>query len=165
MASNSSYFWSEDIALQMEPALTPGEQQVRDSFVDQYLKDHDPYKAALRMGFMSANAMEWAKRFMSESYVMRTIHERIIEAGKDRKYEHAQILASLRQIAHDYRQPAGARVQALAKLAVLTGMEDKDEGDHGPAGGVIEVPTIAKLDEWESIAYESQKKLVEDART
>lgn len=168
MASNGTQFWDDSIGLQMEPEFSADEKQLRELFITQYLKDYNAYHAALRTGFMGAFALEWAKRMMQESYTQRRIAERQREdheKAQGKNYDHIQIVANLRQIAYNELTPAAARVAALNKLAALTGLDKQEESASGPAGGVIEVPTIARLDEWEAVAYESQKKLVEDART
>lgn len=53
---------------------------VRDSFVTQYLKDYNPYRACIRAGFVEAFALEWGRKFMTEGYVLRQIAYREAQA-------------------------------------------------------------------------------------
>lgn len=167
MASNQNDFWNE--SLELEPELTDREKAVRDLFVDQYVKDYSPVAAAMRCGFMRMFAEQYAQKFMAEAYVRKRIQA--VELGETDtskssvKKEKAQILAHLRKVAYSDLTPSAARVAALKMLAELHGIAKSDGGTGGPAGGVIEVPAIASLDEWEKVAVQSQSKLVEDARS
>lgn len=165
-------FWDGDF-LQIEPEPEGREKALRDFFVQEYLKDYEPVLAAMRCGFMRAFAEEYAVRFMGESYVQRKIKETEFTGPVDAKAEAAddkrKILIGLRREAN-YRGPGGSassRVAALAQLARIHGMDvvKKDKGVRGNRGGVMVVPGIADIDEWEKVASESQDKLVADART
>lgn len=171
MASNESTFWND--SMEMEPELTDREKLLRDIFVTEYIKDYNPEAAAIRCGFMKAFAVEYAKKFMQEAYVLKRIkavelHQIEDEGAKDSgERDRLLVMASLRQIAYNPATPAAARVQALAKLAEIRGMTGKaghQGGKGGPAGGVIMVPAIADIDDWEKVAMESQDKLIADAR-
>lgn len=168
MASNNDTpsFWTQ--GMEMEPELTDRERALRDHFVTQYLLDYDPLAAAQRCGFMRAFAEEYAKRFMSESYVQTRIKdvelEHIDGAKVEPKSDRLRVMASLRQVAYSANTPPAARVAALAKLGEYVGIERKGKDAGAHRGGVMEVPCIASLDEWEQAASASQDKLVADAR-
>lgn len=108
-----------------EPEPSGHEKELRDLFVQEYLKDFDPFQACLRVGFQSAFAIEYQKRFMNEPYVQRRIVELQRVAPADEaaqlKEDRALILSVLRQAAQN--GPYASRVQAAAKLATIHGLD------------------------------------------
>src|SRR6188768_1440292 len=83
--------------MKMEPpVLTEAEMAVRDLFVDQYVKDNDPYRACLRMGFLAAFAPDQAKAFMSDGYVLRKLAHLAGLASNPTEADKAEMLANLR---------------------------------------------------------------------
>jgi len=117
----------------MEPELSEQEKALRDLFVQEYIKDFDPFQACLRVGFQAAFAVEYAKRFMSEPYVLRLIAElqRSTPENEDAqsREDKALVLSVLRQAAQN--GPYASRVQAAAKLASILGLDRPDGGEEG----------------------------------
>lgn len=131
MAGNTSgLFWDSRL---MEPELSPQEKALRDAFVLEYVKDFDPYSACLRVGFQSAFAIEYAKKFMGESYVQQRISElqRVTPENEEAqaKEDKALVLSVLRQAAQN--GPYASRVAAAAKLASILGLDRPDGGEEG----------------------------------
>lgn len=162
-------YWDASV---MQSELSPAEKDLRDRFVDQYLIDMDAIAAAMRIGFMRRVAFTYSQQLMDEPYVLqritdkqRTAVENPKEAQKSRK---ADIEASLWREAH-YRGPDAshsARVSALAKLCNINDMDGttKVKSDVTHRGGVMLVPAIASIDDWEKAATASQEKLISEAR-
>ena len=73
MAENTSGLYLDPRL--MEPEPSGQEKALRDLFVQEYIKDFDPFQACLRVGFQAAFAVEYAKKFMGEAYVQRRITE------------------------------------------------------------------------------------------
>lgn len=71
MAEDTSGLSFDDRLL--ESNLTEKERALRDSFVSEYLKDFDAYRACLRMGFLPTFAAEWCKKLYNDSYVQQQI--------------------------------------------------------------------------------------------
>lgn len=171
-------FWDKGF-LEIEPEPEGREKALRDVFVREYVKDYNPVLAAIRCGFMRAFAEEYAVKFMAESYVIKRI--KAVELGEIEDEPHpaagpaqsrnrAVEIQLIREA--NYYGPGGsaaARVAALGKLASIYGMDGnaskKGKGGKAGRGGVMVVPGIADIDEWEKAASESQDKLVADART
>jgi hypothetical protein len=163
--SGDSWTWAA-----MEPEFSEQERALRDRFVEEYLVDFSPLNAARRVGFSNAFAKEYAERFMSESYVRRKIeqvkHRTDVDEGDLEEYDKRRIRQCLMREAHDMFSSGSSRVAALGKLMSLYGMDAptkiKQEIEH--KGGVMMVPAIASLDEWERAAVASQAALAEAAR-
>jgi hypothetical protein len=155
----------------MAPELTEQERALRDRFVDEYLVDYSPLNAARRVGFSNAFAEEYAKRFMTEPYVRQRIKRLETSSQVDEEdleeYNKKRIRAQLMREAHDQFSTGAARVAALGKLMSMYGMDAptriQQEIEH--RGGVMRVPAIANLDDWERTAMAEQAKLTEAARS
>ena len=142
-----------------------------DLFISEYLVDFDAISAAQRCGFQREFATQYSKQFMDSPYVRRRIKElqlMKVDVEQDADFNKARIKAALLREAHYYGPGSSqsARVAALAQLSKLYGMEapKKTEATLTHRGGVIAVPGIAKMDEWEAAAEASQRDLVTDAR-
>jgi len=84
-----------------EGALTEREQAVRDFFVNEYMKDFDAYRACIRMGFLANFAVDQAKLFMNDGYVLRKISFLTRAASEPSDEDRAEMLANLRWLAHN----------------------------------------------------------------
>ena len=155
----------------MAPELSMSEKRLRDQFVEQYMIDFNQRAAAIRIGFSASFAGEYAQRFMDEPYVRMAIANKQKAIAEDPKAESEEtkrrIRAALLHEAH-YTGPGSshaARVSALAKLAAFYGMDApiKTQNEHLHRGGVMCVPAIASVEEWEKAATESQEKLRKDS--
>lgn len=153
-----------------ERELSTRERALRDVFVKEYLIDFDPIVACMRCGFTSVMAAQYAARFMEEPYVQRKIRDEQMKTediadidSKEAKKQ--QILAGLLREAH-YRGPGSsqsARVAALSKLASIHGLDSVNKPGSVDNSGVMLVPGVASLDDWEKVAQASQEKLANDS--
>ena len=151
-----------DIATQ-EIHYTPEEQAVRDAFVEQYVIDHQPINAAMRIGFSQAFAKKYAEVFLSESYVIKQISQvmetKTLQNEEFVKSQRQTVLMNLIREAN-YFGPgasAAARLAANMKLAELTGLEDSK--GNAVSSGVMIVESITDPDTWQAKAQESQAQL------
>lgn len=162
--TTSQWTWA-----QMEPELTAQEKELRNAFVDQYLVDYDPIRAALRIGFSSAFAEQYAKRFMDESYVAKRISAmQGVDLDEDaaKAYDSKMIRNSLVKELNNPYTTGSARVAAVVALMKYHGIDSKTkEKEDGDRSGMMIVPAIANVDDWEKEAVKSQQKLAEDARS
>lgn len=167
MSEDIPSFWAEEAKA---AELSAKEKELRDKFVDEYLLDFDQTAAAIRVGFSASFAQTYAEKFMSEPYVRQHIAALQTALAEDDKLEaeldRRRIRAALMREAH-YRGPGSshaARVSALAKLASILDMDapTKIKSDLTMRGGVMMVPAIASLEEWEKAAQASQSDLQKD---
>lgn len=162
---DSSKFWS---TLNMGQELSEQEKYVRDRFAEEYMFDEDAYAACIRIGFLSTFAKEYAKRFLNETYVLNKLRELSEAKEKDeseaKKDDERTVLITLRQAMKN--GPYASRVAAAAKLASILGLDApiKSQNELIHKGGVMMVPVIADINEWQKAAQESQVKLVTETR-
>lgn len=161
-------FWVEGA---MAQELSSSEKELRNKFVDEYMFDFDRVSAAIRVGFTMSFALDWSKRLMEEPYVRQRIAEKLKAGAEDETLENEEtkrrIRASLLREAN-YRGAGSshaARVGALGKLSSLYGMDApiKTLQEHLHRGGVMMVPAIASIEDWENEALKSQEKLRKDS--
>lgn len=166
MAGNDSGRYWDPLVMQQE--LSEDEKRTRDNFVTEYLKDRDAWKAAVRVGYLRTVAHEYASFLMQEPYVQREIERRASEIPTDPKGLRRQrvhnVETLLWELAH-YNGPGAshsARVSAAAKLCNIYDMDGttKVKADVTHKGGVMMVPAIASLEDWEKQAAKSQDELI-----
>lgn len=170
---SSGMFWKNGATNEIMTELTPQEKDLRDMFVVEFLKDHDYRNAAIRIGFLPAYADQYAAEFAVDSYVKKKIDVEMTRPLSDEEAaEHKRAMIRrteallLKQAG--YAGPGashGARVSALSKLASIYGMDapTKVEQTIQHKGGVMMVPGVASIEDWEAAAISSQEKLTQEA--
>lgn len=155
-------------------ALTVPEMAIRDSFVKEYVFDYNSTAAALRCGFNSVLAVEYAQKFLQDPYVQWKIRQHEESVAKDEvddedaiiKLERQRIIEGLKREAN-YKGPgasAAARVAAHKALIDIYGLNAPKNSNvnHTVGQGVMVVPAVASVEDWENSAAETQRKLAED---
>lgn len=122
---------------QMENPLTEGERAVRDSFIQEYLKDHDPYRACIRMGFLANFAIDHAKIFMADGYVLRGIAYLTRKASVESSDEDfADALENLRWLMHN--GTPSSRATATKTYLEVKGYLKKDDDGEGRVTAIVD---------------------------
>lgn len=158
-----------EVALTPQP-LTEREAEVRRQFAVEYVKDHNATAAAIRCGFNPAFAQEYATRFLGEAFVRQYIQW--LETKQDdlpedelRKHRQKRIEQALLRDMDSFESSGShsARVSAAGKLMSLWGLEaaKKVDANVNHTGSVMVVPGIAKLEDWEAEALQSQGRLID----
>lgn len=170
MAENDSGRYWDPLVMQQE--LSPVEKQLRDTFVTEYLKDYNAWAAAVRTGYLNTVAVDMARFLMSDPYVQKEITRRqsaIPENPREVEKKQRQLVKEWLIEEARYKGPDsthGGRVSALKTLCNILEMEGatkiKSEVTH--RGGIMVVPGVASVSDWEKAAQASQDKLVQDAR-
>lgn len=109
-----------------EQSLGERQQAVRDVFVSEYMKDFDAYRACIRMGFLAAFAIDQAKIFTSDGYVLRKVDFLTRVAVMDPEADKQAMLQNLRWLALN-GSPA-VRASATTKYMEAQGYIEKDGG-------------------------------------
>lgn len=153
----------------MEPEPTDIEQALYEKFIVEYLRDKNFSTAASRVGFQAAFAYDMGKMLLQKSYVQKRIKQ-LEEDEPDLEAERREIkrllLRKMREIvASPFSKPneASNAGKALRAMYGFDAPPPKHEDPHAQAG-VMLVPAIANLDEWEKAATASQTALAEASR-
>lgn len=107
------------------PQLNEREIAVRDLFVTEYMKDNDPYRACIRMGFLAAFAPDQAKVFMNDGYVLRKLAYLQQQAQSPNDQDKAEMLANLRWLC--FNGTPASRAQATKQYMEAQGYVKKNE--------------------------------------
>lgn len=178
------------------PSYDPGMVHTWNQFVEQYLKDYDPFAACLRIDYSMETALEAAKEFMNEPYVRRRITmleemrlkhipkteplDKEEREAKEAEFEsidftphtpeldQQRIISALMREAHNTGPGSShaARVTALGQLMKIYNMDKSDDKDTtiNNNGGVMIVPAVGSVDDWEAQASGQQAELKKTVR-
>lgn len=148
----------------------PADQlRLRDRFVEQYVIDYDAKAATMRCGYPGDFARDIAVKFMNCPYVTLKIqqYEDGKDVEKDLDQEQRRLIAQLRKEAAYYGPGSShaARVSALSKLASIRKLDAPIKHDLTMTnkGGVMVVPGIVSLEDWQKAAEQSQEDLMKHA--
>lgn len=122
-------------ARELEAALTEKDILLRDAFVSEYLKDFDPFKACLRMGFQATYAIQWSQKLFQDGYVQRKVAfmtSRRQATPEQDEMDKALIEVTLRTVMQ--RGSDSARVAAAREFRALKGW---GEGDGGASEDLV----------------------------
>ena len=110
-----------DIGEMKQGYLTPDERLLRDEFVKEYLKDFDPYKAALRMGFQRVFAEDQGQELINDPYVQAQLPKIRPEPKDQFESDRQLVMDTLRRAAQN--GPFNTQVQAATMLSRILGID------------------------------------------
>lgn len=164
--------WTKSI--QYEEELSADDIELYDHAVREYLYDRNWVNTCKRMGMSSTLAHEYATRFAQNSYVQKCLRreeEKIAASPEtttkvDVEQKRQRIIAQLEEQSI-YNGPGSshaARVAALKQLCSIYGFEAPKQTQVavGVSSGVMLVPAMASLADWEASAKAAQEKLQEE---
>lgn len=163
-SDNSAWTWAA-----MEPAPTEREMQLFELFCQEYLIDRNATLAASRCGFMAEMAEEYGKRLFRKSYVqkrLKVLRSLDVTTTSNVEYDRALTVDVCRAVASDPSVKGSARIAAVRELSSIRGFHApvKSQVDVNSRGGIVMLPGIASLDDWERAAQASQSALAEASR-
>lgn len=139
--------------------LTEGEFR----FVDEFLVDRDPYAAALRAGVARINLKRQVQKWMGDSRIMQAIKMRTDEFDIDKMISPQRIMAGFIEVAFDRTANHSARNTALRELAAIKKMYGDDDKNR-KTSGVLFVPAMPALADWDEAAQALQAKLKDEVK-
>lgn len=132
-------------------------------FIDEFLIDRDPLAAGLRAGVSRLNLKRRVKAWMDDPRIVRAIQLKTDTTDLEKMISPQRIMAGFIDVAFNKDAPPAARNTALREMASMKKMYgDEDKDNKG--SGVIMVPMVGSLDEWNRLAMQAQQKLKEDVR-
>lgn len=115
--------------------LTPEQMALRDTFIQEYLKDHDAYAACLRIGFQVNFAIDMAKQLMGCGYVRRGLdyftRKREVNPDEDKQ----AMLANLRELS--FNGPPAVRASATKQYMEAMGYVKQDNTAEDAVAALI----------------------------
>jgi hypothetical protein len=128
----------KDFAVEdLKQKLTPSEQALRDLYVSEYMKDFDPFNAAIRCGFQASYASEWGKKLFQDSYVQSQIAlltRTPIEASE----AESRAMFENNLLYLMYNGSTATRVSATKAYGEFKGWSKPDSGED-PEGALIDI--------------------------
>ena len=143
------------------------------TWATEYVKDFDAWNTAIRLGFEGDDIKVAIKRYMKHWLVaayIQQLQEQFLTlnvATKDR------LVAVTFRDAVDFSPSADPRSRTAAQktLTTLLGLDIKEkrithgvDADGTMRGGVMILPAVISMEEWEAKASESQRELKEAVR-
>jgi hypothetical protein len=145
----------------------------RSAFVAEFLVDFDPLAAAIRCGVPRLQAKAKAKLFMQDAEVLKAIQTGVDAMLPEQIATPQRILAGLMRESRTAFLD-GVRVQALMSAHMVLkdvkeqGRKDAEQAENEKrkkrGSGVMVVPGVPALSDWEAAAREQQAKLKEKVR-
>ena len=132
-------------------------------FIDEYLIDRSPHDAALRAGVAKINVKRTAAKWMGDPRIARAIQFGTDNADLDAMISPQRILAGFIEVAFDRNAPSASRNSALKELAAIKKMYGEADRDSHRAG-VLLVPGVMALDDWNAAAMTMQKNLKDEVK-
>ena len=150
-------------------ALTQDEINVRHLFVEHFVVNYNYVDSCIAIGFDWATVIEYASVFKTDSYVQKLIYEKAKEKQDNEStqaYQFNLVKRTLIECMTSPKRGDTTRLQAAKIMSTQLGMEAPVKVDQKVehSGGVIAVPGIADITDWEKSAIDSQTKLVLDTR-
>lgn len=104
--------------------LTLGEVKLREKFVEQFMIDHDYFKACLRIGYTGDNAKEFANRFRTDPLVNQLLAKALVaRENEDQEVTRSKIRNAMLSEGFRPDNIPSARIAALTQAAKFYGME------------------------------------------
>lgn len=155
------------IAKRTEGMMTGPMKDRRDRFIDALLRGDTKREAAMYAGVPARSASKEASTMWREPYVQQRLRELREALNEDELLTRKELVLNVKQIAFDDKELGGVRVGASALLARVMGFEaaKKLDVDLNHRGGIMLVPVMGSVADWEQAAAESQKRLKDEVRT
>lgn len=146
-----------------EDALTEKAKIRRRMFCAHYIKTTNATASATFAGFKSPR--QKGNQLLNEPYVQNLIQKLLNEIEDDAIMTQNEILFQLKNEALDKESAnQGARISALAQIAKIRGLMQEKQEVTVQTSGVMLVPVMGSVDEWDSMAAKSQEELKSSVR-
>jgi hypothetical protein len=142
------------------------EKEKIDKFLEEYLFDLDPKKAAIRVGITPTHADSVAKNWLETQYFQNryrevtTKQDNLLTDDEAVKNEMKRALLSIIKCENTEIVPPAARIQAMDRLSKLMGLDAKvQQTDTQTVTNVMIVPAPLSVDDWSQQAQLQQAEL------
>lgn len=138
-----------------------------EAFARQYIIDFNQKRAAVRMGYSETAANTMGNSIFWHSYTQAYLVALIRGMEETTIVGRNEVLAGLLREAHSYGMDSSSatRIMAWKEIAKILGMYVARIEISANSSGVMEVPLVRDVNEWEQISAVSQGLLMEAARS
>lgn len=140
---------------------------LRDKFVREYIKDFNGANAMRRLGYKHSAVSVHASKFLAHPYTQWRLRKMMEELDEKSIITRNLVLMGLVREAnyHGVESTHSARVSALKSMARILGMEViKVDGDMKIKGGLLAVPLVKSVKDWETLSRQAQSELKREVR-
>jgi phage terminase small subunit len=134
----------------------------RQQFVHEYVKDMNATAACSRLGWVYAYPAIKCNEILREPYTQWYLAKFLATCEDSAIITRTQVLLGLREEAFNKGDDASSlsRIAAFRALAKMMGWEiTRMEGNITLHGGVMKVPVVGNLEEWENQSTKQQEQL------
>lgn len=138
-----------------------------EAFARQYIIDFNQKRAAIRMGYPETTANTMGGKLFWHSYTQAYLVALIRGMEETCIVGRNEVLAGLLREAHSYGPDSSSatRIMAWKEIAKILGMYIARVEISANSSGVMTVPLVRDVNEWEQISQVSQGMLMEAARS
>lgn len=153
-------FWLDD---KNEENLSDVEIELYDKFFVEYMHDFNIINAAIRCGFSIAFAKDHGQRMFTSPYIQRKLKEHYGSDNATQKSDIELVKATLRNVMLNgtWKDRVSAAGQMKGILGIDAPIKTQQVGSEH-RGGVLRLPSIANLNQWEKTAIEHQREIMKD---
>lgn len=153
-----------EVAIEDEPSHSM--KLKYEEFARQFLVDFSQTRTAVRMGYSKDSAANVGNAMFWQPYTQAYLVKLIREIEEHTIVGRNEVLAGLLREAHNFNADAnsGSRIKAWSEIGKILGMYVQRVEISANSSGVMEVPMVADANQWESLAQQSQGKLMEAVR-
>ena len=154
------------LARRTKENMSPEMLERRHLFVEAILRGATRKSAALYAGVPARSAAKEGSNLYNEPYVQGLLAELREAMEEEQLLTRKELILEAKSIFMDESQQGGARVGAGSLLAKIMGYAapTKIQAAVEHKGGVMMVPMVGSVDDWEAQASGAQKQLKEDVR-
>lgn len=148
--------------------LSQEQVNLRQRFVSEYLRDMDALKACLRLGYSISYAKDSAKNLLHDPYVQYLLAAKN-DSPQSSKEQYSTNITAKNQAKAALMAIINSGYDEKAKVAALKLKFQLDREEQNASGvessGVMIVPGIDSVADWERTAMHTQEKLMQISAT
>lgn len=134
-------------------------------FIEEYLKDRDPWGAATRAGVSKVARKSTVNKFMKDPVVLKKIQDATLALDPAKMVSPQYIIAKWQEIVSSPYSSAAEKNSALRELAkIMKVYPNENENPNAGKQNMILLPADVSLEGWEKAARRQQRQLKQEVR-
>jgi hypothetical protein len=156
-------FWLDEVEAKED--LSEVEKSLHDKFFAEFLHDFDIQKAAMRIGFSPDGARKHGPELYCSEYVQNLLKDFYSNEKNVQKADVTLVKMTLRDVMVNGSDKD--RISAANQMKGILGIDaplKTQQIGAGHMGGILRLPAVANLNEWEKIAERHQKAVMTEQK-